>query len=219
MTARVRSTNVAHPKPEPGGKPYATGIDKRPVPVIEVARPGPSYGDGSGVVEDHVGDERHHGGAHKAVYAYAREELDHWEGELARGLSDGTFGENLTTEGIDLESLLLNQRLRVGQEVVLEVSVARSPCSTFAGHLGERGWVRRFTERGRCGVYLRVVVPGTVRAGDEIEVLQPPDHDIDMRVAFAAAMGDDAAAVRVLAAACLPTTYHERLAARVRAKG
>ena len=219
MPARVRSTNLASPKPEPGGKPYATGIDKRPVPSIEVFAPGPSYGDGPGVVADHVGDEQHHGGAHKAVYAYAREELDHWERELSRGLSDGTFGENLTTEGIDLEALLVNQRIRVGDDVVLEVSVARTPCSTFAGHLGERGWLRRFTERGRCGVYLRVVAPGTVRAGDAVEVLEPPDHDVDMRVAFAAAMGDDEAAARVVAAGCLPRMHHDRLAARLRARG
>ncbi|HSP60391.1 MAG TPA: MOSC domain-containing protein [Ornithinimicrobium sp.] len=217
MTARVRSTNLARPKPEPRGKPYRTGIDKRPVPAIEVFRPGPAYGDGPGVVADHVGDERFHGGEHKAVYAYAREELDHWETELSRGLSDGFFGENLTTEGVDLEALLINQRLRVGDEVVLEVSVARKPCSTFAAHLGERGWVRRFTEHGRCGAYLRVVAPGTVREGDQIEVLEPPAHDIDMRTAFAAAMGDDEAAARVLAAGCLPTMYQDRLAARTRA--
>lgn len=219
MTARVRSTNLARPKPEPRGKPYRTGIDKRPVPAIEVFRPGPAYGDGPGVVEDHVGDGRFHGGEHKAVYAYAREELDHWEKELSRGLSDGFFGENLTTEGIELEALLLNQRLRVGDDVVLEVSVARKPCDTFAAHVAERGWVRRFTGRGRCGAYLRVVAPGAVRPGDTITVLEPPDHDIDLRVAFAAAMGDDEAATRVLAAGCLPRSYHDRLAARVRARG
>jgi MOSC domain-containing protein YiiM len=213
MSGRILSTNLAAPKPDPG-TPRLTGIDKRPVPAIEVFTPGPSYGDGPGVVGDLVGDVQHHGGAQKAVYAFSREELDRWQDELGRGLSDGMFGENLTTQGLDLEGLLINQRLRVGQEVVLEVSVPRTPCATFQRHLGERAWVRRFTERGRCGVYLRVVVPGRVRAGDPVEALEPPAHDIDMRTAFAAAMGDDGAGRRVLEAQVLPPRYHQRLARR-----
>ena len=219
MTARVRSTNLARPKPDPGGRrERPTGIDKRPVEQIELFAPGPRYGDGPGVVGDLVGDDQHHGGAHKAVYAFAREELDHWEGELQRGLSDGIFGENLTTEGIDLERLILNQRLRVGEDVVLEVSIPRTPCATFSGHLREKAWARRFTERGRCGVYLRVVVPGVVRTGDAVDPMEPPGHDVDMMTAFAAAMGDDAAAARVVAARCLPAMYHERMVQRLGAR-
>lgn len=210
MQPAVRSTNLAHPKPDPGTD-RRTGIDKRPVEGIEVFTPGPSYGDGPGVSDDFIGDSKHHGGAQKAVYAFSREELDWWEGELGRGLSDGMYGENLTTEGLDLESLLINQRLRIGDDVVVEVSIPRTPCATFTRHMGERAWVRRFTERGRCGVYLRVVAPGRVRPGDPIEVLEPPAHDIDMVTAFAAAMGDDEAGRRVYAAAVLPAMYHQRL--------
>lgn len=218
MVPRVRSTNLARPKPEPGGKPYVTGIDKRPVPQIEVFAPGPRYGDGPGVVDDHVGDSEHHGGEHKAVYAYSREELDFWEGQLGRGLPDGSFGENLTTEGIDVEALLVGQPMRVGPEVVLEVSIPRSPCATFAAHVQEKGWVRRFTEHGRCGSYLRVLVPGTIRAGDEIELLEPPAHEVTMATAFAAAMGDDEASARVVAAECLPPMYHQRHVRRLAAR-
>lgn len=218
MAPRVRSTNLAVPKPDPAGQGRRTGIDKRPVEAVEVAAPGPSYGDGSGVRGDHVGDVRHHGGADKAVYAFSREELDRWEVELGRPLPDGWFGENLTTEGLDLEALLVGQRLRVGEDVVLEVSVPRTPCATFAAHLGERAWARRFAEAGRCGAYLRVVVPGTVRPGDALEVLEPPAHDVDMLTAFAAAMGDDDAARRVVDAACLPAHHHDRLRRRLGAR-
>lgn len=213
MTAHVRSTNLARPKPDPG-TPRITGIDKRSVDSIEVFEPGPDYGDGPGVVGDMIGDARHHGGAQKAVYAVSREELDWWEGELGRELPDGVFGENLTTRGLDVEALLVNQQLRVGEQVVLEVSVPRTPCATFQRHMGEPGWVRRFTGRGRSGTYLRVVVPGTVRAGDRIEVLEPPAHDIDVRTAFASAMGDAEAGRRVFEAEVLPARYHDRLVER-----
>lgn len=210
----IRSVNVAVPKPEPNGKGYRTGIDKRPVASLDVRAPDGGYGAGSGVLGDHVGNSEHHGGAEKAVYAFAREELDHWERELGRDLPDGGFGENLTTEGVDLERLLINQRLRVGS-ALLELSVPRSPCQTFQGHLGVPGWVKQFTTHGRCGIYLRVLEPGTIRPGDGIDLLGSPDHDIDMLTAFAAAMGDNDAAAAVVEAGCLPSMYHERLETRL----
>lgn len=214
----VRSVNIAPPRSAAGGVGPRTGIDKRPVGRIDVSAPLEGHGHGSGVVGDLVGNGRHHGGAAKAVYAFAREELTWWESELGRKLSDGVFGENLTTEGLDLEALLLNQRVRVGADVVLEVSVPRQPCATFQRHLGEPGWNRRFSARGRCGIYLRVCSPGDVCPGDSIEVLHPPTHGVDMRTAFAAAMGDDAAAARAVAARCLPQMYHDRLVQRLAAR-
>ncbi|MDO5740856.1 MAG: MOSC domain-containing protein [Ornithinimicrobium sp.] len=227
--ARVRSTNVARPKPAGGRSRRDTGIDKWPVPQLEVFEPGPHYGDGGGVVGDLVGDTLHHGGANKAVYALSRSQVEHWEGELGRALRDGQLGENLTIEGLDLEAgLLINQRLvfhpqdRLVQapeeDVVLEVSVPRTPCHTFAIHMAVPGWTKTFAAHGRCGIYLRVITPGVIRAGDQIEVLPPPPHDITMMVAFASAMGDDEAAARVVAAQCLPQMYQDRLRARLAAR-
>lgn len=209
MHPHVLSTNLAHPRPAPGRAQRPTGIDKRPAPSLEVFAPGPSYGDGSGVVGDLVGDSAHHGGAQKAVYAYAREELDFWAGELGREFPNGFFGENLTTRGIDLEALLINQQVRIGA-ALLEVSVPRSPCRTFAAWLGVPRWVKRFAEHGRCGSYFRVVVPGRISAGDAIEPLAAPDHGITMADSFAAAMGDQDQRRRVVEAHCLPEMYHQR---------
>lgn len=211
--AVVLSTNISPVGP---GQPR-TGIHKTPHESIGVFEPGPDYGAGSGVRGDLVGNSKHHGGAQKAVYAYSREELDHWAQALGRELPNGYFGENLTTQGIDLERLLINQQLAIG-EALLEVSIPRSPCRTFAVHMAERGWVRRFTEHGRCGIYLRVIEPGTIRPGDRIELIGAPDHEVDMLTTFAAAMGDDAASERVVAAACLPAMYHQRHVDRLAAR-
>ena len=210
MNPLVLSTNVAVPRQDPGGTDRVSGIDKRPQPYIDVDIPGPSYGDGSGVDGDTVGDAKHHGGAQKAVYAFSREQLDHWEAELGRSFRNGSFGENLTTQGVDLSKLLINQRVTIGT-AVLEVSIVRQPCRTFAGWLGEPGWVKRFSQHGHCGAYLRVIQPGRNAALDEIEFVGRPDHDIDMMTAFRAAQGDKEAARRVVAAQCLPSMYHERL--------
>src|SRR6478609_6278631 len=80
-----------------------TGIGKLPVDgPVRVAAPGPKGTSGSGLAGDAVCDLRHHGGDDQAVYAVAREDLDAWEGELGRTLRNGSFGENLTTEGLDI---------------------------------------------------------------------------------------------------------------------
>jgi len=72
-----------------------TGIDKRPTDdPIGVRAPGPMHG-GSGLVGDFIGDSQAHGGDDQAVYAYAREDLDVWQGHLERDLSNGMFGENV----------------------------------------------------------------------------------------------------------------------------
>lgn len=209
MNPQVLSVNVARSQPDPGGQERVSGIDKRPVPSIEVFAPAPGYGNGSGVVGDTVGDSKHHGGADKAIYAFSREQLDHWEREIGHGLVNGQFGENLTTRGIDWRAVVINQQVRVG-EAVLEVSIPRSPCRTFASWMGEKGWLRRFTQRGCCGAYFRVVEPGTVRPGDELVLGTAPAHGVTMEVAFAGAMGGLDASRALVEAACLPETYHQR---------
>ncbi|MGW0731022.1 MOSC domain-containing protein [Streptomyces sp. NPDC002851] len=164
-----------------------TGIDKRPVEgAVRVTAPGPKGTGGSGLVGDKIGDLRHHGGDDQAVYAFAREDLDGWERELGRSLASGAFGENLTTSGVDVSGARIGERWRIGGEVVLEVTSSRIPCRTFAGHLGEKGWVKRFTRQGAPGAYLRVVEPGEIRAGDAIEVVHVPDHEVTVALQFRA---------------------------------
>lgn len=209
-TPRVLSTNVAAPQPDPAGADRVSGIDKKPCAGISVFTPGPNYGDGSGVRGDVVGDSKHHGGAQKAVYAMAREELDFWESELGKPLPDGAFGDNLTTVGVDWASVIINQQVFVGS-AVLEVSVARQPCRTFGAWLEQKGWMKTFTQRAQPGCYFRVVRPGEISPGDAISFGPAPGHGVTMGEAFRAKMGDKELARKVVGASCLPAMYHEQL--------
>lgn len=183
----VRSVNVARSLADRTSGP-PTGFDKHPTDdAIEVRDPGPKRGGlGSALVGDLVGDPRHHGGSGQAVYAVAREVLDHWSAELGRDLSDGAFGENLTTSGADVDGALLGERWLVGGDVVLQVTYPRIPCNTFRERMDVPGWLRRFTLDARPGAYFSVVRPGRIRRGDPIEVVHRPDHDITVALAFRA---------------------------------
>ena len=152
---------------------------------------------------------RNHGGPDQAVYAYAREDLDYWETELGRPLGNGVFGENLTTAGLDVNGALIGERWRVGPDVILEVSCPRIPCNTFQGWMALGGWIKRFTQAGRPGTYLRVIELGEVRAGDSVEVVHRPEHEVSVAVCFRALTLEPELLPQLLTAEALPDDMRE----------
>ncbi len=158
-------------------------------------------GVGSGLVGDTIGNQNLHGGDDQAVYVYAREDLDGWELELQRELTNGMFGENLTTSGVDVTGALIGERWRVGNDgLLLEVSAPRTPCRTFQYFLNLNRWIKTFTQAGKPGAYLRVISPGTVRAGDAISIDYRPDHDVTIGLVFRARMAEPELLSRLLVA-------------------
>lgn len=192
----------------------STGIDKRPTDVaIDISAP--VAGGGSGLAGDAIGDHGLHGGDDQAVYAYAREDLDWWQGELGRELTNGQFGENLTTCEIDVTGARIGEQWHIGTAgLVLEVSSPRIPCRTFAAWLDERGWVKTFTVKAVPGAYLRVISPGQVREGDSIIVRNSPDHDVTVGLAFRALTREPALLPRLLDAPALPEHIKESVLRR-----
>lgn len=181
--AHIESVNVGIAKPS-GVKAGTSGIDKYPAPAaVPVTEPG--FGR-SGLAGDDICDTPNHGGPDQAVYAYAREDLDEWAAALERPLRGGLFGENLTTVGVDVTGAVIGERWRVGDRVVLQVTSPRIPCVTFEAQMGERGWIRRFTRVAVPGAYLRVLVPGEVRAGDPVIVEDRPDSPATIGLTFRA---------------------------------
>ena len=181
--ASLLSVNVGTPREVSWTRGRRTAMEKRPVAGPVTART-------LGLDGDQVSNRRHHGGADKAVYAFGREDLDHWGRELGSTLSDGFFGENLTTVGIDVNEAELGERWRIGS-AELEVASIRTPCQTFSSWLrvsglDNRGWAARFTAAGRPGPYLRVVQEGDIAAGDQIHVVHRPGHGVTVSMMFRA---------------------------------
>jgi MOSC domain-containing protein YiiM len=190
------------------GHPVRSAIGKATVA-------GPVRIEGASVAGDEQADRTVHGGPDKAVYAYAMEDYIWWSRALGRDLPPGTFGENLTVEGVEVRGALVGERWRAGT-ALLEVCQPRLPCFKLQMRVGEPGFVRRFAEASRPGAYLRILAPGEVQAGDELEVLERPAHGVTVaRVSDAIQLEKTPAALRaVLAAPALPDGLAQWLAER-----
>ncbi len=207
------TVNLAHvidtPAPVRGrqdAKPTKTGIDKR-------AAPGPVRVGTLGLTGDTICDTANHGGHDQAVYAYASEDIAWWQAELSSELAftlgPGSLGENLTTRGIDVTGAVIGERWRIGS-TVLQVSVPRIPCSTFAAFWQVDRLIKRFTQAARPGAYLRVLTEGELAAGDRIEVLDRPAHGLTVGETFRALTGDRSLASKLLTAPELPDEVRHR---------
>ncbi|HUW78468.1 MAG TPA: MOSC domain-containing protein [Candidatus Nanopelagicaceae bacterium] len=202
MSARLTSVNITAVIHEGDwtGSVGRTGIDKRPVAAVDLTS--------TGVVGDHVLDTKVHGGIDKAVYAYSTEDSNWWESRIEASLSPGSFGENLTTQGIDLTEAVIGERWRIGS-ALLEVSEPRIPCRVFAGFWKRPSLIKDFTEAVRPGAYLRVIESGEVSAGDSIIVLSKPAHGFTIGKAFEARNGNRDFLPQVLDVPDLPISWHE----------
>jgi MOSC domain-containing protein YiiM len=175
--ARIVSVNVGRPRAfEFNGKPAQSAIWKSPVEGRVAAR-------GVNLEGDDQADRKAHGGYDKAVYAYALEDQRWWERQEGRAIPYGGFGENLTTEGIDVNDALVGERWQVGG-VLFEVSEPRIPCWRLGVRMDDPHFIRRFTEAMRPGVYLRIVGEGELGAGDAIRVVEKPSHTVTIRDVF-----------------------------------
>ena len=145
-----------------GGRTVSTGIHKAPVER--------GYAGTLGLEGDVVADEKHHGGPDQALYLYSSEDYAWWGGELGNAPEPGTFGENLTLSSFGSGEVRIGDRFRAGQ-ALLEVTSPRIPCATFATRMGEPNWDKRFADARRPGLYVRVLEPGEIAAGDPVERL------------------------------------------------
>ncbi len=204
VAGRVVSVNVGRPRTiRHRGRARTTAIWKEPVDGRVVARGVNLDGDGQA-------DRRVHGGPDKAVYAYACDDYAWWEDRLGRPLPPGTFGENLTVEGIDLGAAVVGERWRVGSSE-LEVCQPRTPCWKLGVRMGDEGFPDLFEEVGRLGAYLRITGEGELGAGDDVLLAHRPDHGVTLDL-VRRAFDDPSLFPAVLAAPELPEQLRARMA-------
>ena len=176
-SSRVLAVSVGLPREfDYHGRPARSAIWKAPISGRVAAR-------GVNLAGDDQADREAHGGPDKAVYAYAVEDARWWEAKEGRSFAFADFGENLTTEGVAVNDALVGERWAIGS-AVFEIAEPRVPCWRLGIRMNDPAFVRRFTEAIRPGAYMRIVSEGDVGAGDAIEIVSKPEHDLSVRDVF-----------------------------------
>ena len=151
------------------GKPIYSGFVKKPVTgEVKVGK--------LNLEGDRQADLTVHGGIDKAVYAYPSEHYPFWvEKYPDMEIPWGSFGENLTTEGLLESEVHLGDRLGVGS-TELEVTQPRFPCYKLGLRFGTQAILKTFLDSERSGYYLKILREGKVKAGDSIETIEVNDN-------------------------------------------
>lgn len=163
MVARLESVNVGLSRQvEWFGRKVRTAIWKSPVE-------GRVRAEGVSLVGDQQSDLRVHGGPTKAVYAYSVDDYAWWSEQLDEELGPGTFGDNLTVSGVDLDIVERGEIWRIGT-AVFAATAPRQPCFKLGIRMGDAAFKQRFEDADRLGMYFTILEPGDIGAGDEIGI-------------------------------------------------
>ena len=173
---QVISINVGKPKPVTfQNKTVHTGIYKESVDDE------PLFLSKLNLAGDAQGNLKLHGGVDKAVCVYPFDHYPYWEKDLNRDVHPGTFGENLTIEGLTEEQVNIGDIFGFG-EAVVQVTQPRQPCFKIAGKLNRPDMVMKIQQTGFSGYYLRVLKEGVVAKTDELKRIEV--HPMKVTVAF-----------------------------------
>ena len=200
--ARVVSVSVASARTVPWkGRAVRTGIFKAPTDGrVRVRR--------LGLEGDEQADLEVHGGPLKAVYAYPSEHYAFWREELpGTPLPWGAFGENLTVGGLDLAGAVIGERWRIGT-ALLEVAQPRLPCYKLGIRVADPEFPKRFLASLRTGAYLRIIEEGVLQAGDSVQIVERPTHNVTIRL-LAESVTDPSKLPAILAAPQLPASWRK----------
>ncbi|HET6524721.1 MOSC domain-containing protein [Sphingopyxis sp.] len=185
MKTEILAVLTGKARPFRGDEPSAIGK----LPVAEAVAV-----DAMGLAGDEQADRSVHGGIDKAIHHYPADHYDWWRGQLgAVPLLDaaGAFGENISTTGLDENSVFLGDRFRLGSALV-EVTQARQPCWKLDHRFETKGVMAGVVKSRRSGWYYRVLEPGVVRAGDDLELVERPYPDWPLASLFGLLIGGEA---------------------------
>ena len=203
---RVISVNVGLPRTvQWKGKAVSTGIFKAPVSGRIHLRTLNFNG-------DRQADLSVHGGPDKAVYVYPVEHYAYWHRELPdMTLPWGMFGENLTIEGLQEDTLQIGDRFRIGSTEVV-VTQPRLPCFKLGLRFGRDDIVKRFLASGRMGFYFKVVAEGEMTAGDPVLLVERASGSVavsEITRLYARDKDDLEGLQRIVGVAALPDDWRD----------
>lgn len=138
------------------------GVPKLPIESVDIGVDGPST--------DRHADTKHHGGPDKAVCIYSREVITQLQKE-GHPIFPGAAGENLTISGLEWDQIEIGDRLKIGDDLEVEITYPATPCSKNAEWFVDRNFRRMSHDLhpGYSRMYARVIESGTVTTGDPVQ--------------------------------------------------
>jgi MOSC domain-containing protein YiiM len=184
--ARIHSINVSDIREVTFyGEIVTTGIFKEPVAGLVEAN-------SLGLEGDAQADLTVHGGPEKAVYFYPHEHYVAWKKVLGMDrLPPGSFGENITSDGLIESQVYVGDVLRIGS-AKLQVIQPRSPCYKLQIKFGRPDMVAQFVRMGHPGWYASVIHPGSFATGDRIDFDSRPAERISIGDIWRYSLSEDA---------------------------
>jgi MOSC domain-containing protein YiiM len=124
-----------------------------------------------GLEGDRQNDTAHHGGPQRALCLYALERIVDLQAE-GHPIYPGSTGENVTVVGLDWAQVVPGTRLRLGEQVLVEITQYTTPCHKIVASFAD-GQIQRMSQDrypGWSRVYARVLSEGRIRVGDGVRV-------------------------------------------------
>ncbi|REK53826.1 MAG: MOSC domain-containing protein [Geobacillus sp.] len=210
---KVISVNIGEPKTVMiDGKPFTTGIYKKP--VME-----PLFVTKHNFVGDGQADLVHHGGYDKAICAYPSEHFAEWEKRYHRPFSPGAFGENLTLKGLTEAQACIGDIFSVGTAVI-PLSQPRQPCFKLAKRHGLPDLPLAVQQTGRTGFYFRVLQEGIIQQGDKLTLVERSQTQLSIQYVnhiYYVEKTDGEAMQKIIAEPALSESWRKAFAARLSA--
>ena len=126
----------------------------------------------SGLANDRQADTRVHGGPERALCLYSLEQILFLQAE-GHPIFPGAIGENLTLSGLDWAQIEPGKRLKVGSNVLIEITRYTTPCNNLEPYFLNADY-SRVSEKQNPGwsrVYARVLQSGEIKVGDEVSLI------------------------------------------------
>lgn len=147
-----------------------------------------------GLSGDQCADQKHHGGAERALHQYPSEHYAYWREKYGAGVNCPDWqapgmGENLSSEGMTEDTVCLGDRYQWG-EAIIEVSQPRSPCFKLNKRWGIDDFSIEMQETSRCGWLYRVIQPGMVSADEALELIEQVPQAMTLREVCDVFFGD-----------------------------
>lgn len=144
------------------------GVPKLPVSRADI--------DDNGITLDDQADKKHHGGPLQNLCLFRLETIVGLQ-EEGHPIVPGAVGENITTYGLGSDAMKPGTRLRLGSEVLIELTEPAPPCSTIAAAFSDRNF-NRINEKKHPGwsrMYARILQGGAIVPGDGISIESVPE--------------------------------------------